>query len=436
MRITISKSKNAESFYITKSFRNNRGRTTSVIVRKLGTLKDLLVEHGPTRNDVLKWAKEEALIETLKYKEDQEAEKIQITFNANRKINNNEQVFFKGGYLFLQSLYYKLGIDKIFHKLRGKDNFEYDINEIFSNLVCAKILEPSSQSSSYKTALEFLEKPSYKINDVCKAIEVLGENFDFIQSEIYKGCYFLGERNNQVLYYDCNNYFFEIGKEDENQRYEKYKSLIIQIGMFMDGDGIPLFLSQGNFNEQICFTPLEEKILREFNCKKFIYCSDVGKGKCFDVDKMATDFLFDRFYTGVTNLLGNDVNILKNSESRLKNEEFFRNMKVDFRICFEYLSEVIIIKAHFLTCFLALIVCRQMEKDLNYRFTCEEILKKLRIMNFVSVQGQGYIPIYVRDELTDALHEKYGFNTDYEIFTKSQLKNIKKKILKNRVKEL
>ena len=68
MKVTTSKSKNSESFYIAKSFINNKGKSTSVNVRKLGTLKELLVEHGPTRDDVMKWAREEARIETLKYK--------------------------------------------------------------------------------------------------------------------------------------------------------------------------------------------------------------------------------------------------------------------------------------------------------------------------------------------------------------------------------
>ena len=71
MKVTTSKSKNSESFYIAKSYINNKGKSTSVNVRKLGTLKELLLEHGPTRDDVMKWAKEEAQIETLKYKKEQ-----------------------------------------------------------------------------------------------------------------------------------------------------------------------------------------------------------------------------------------------------------------------------------------------------------------------------------------------------------------------------
>ena len=87
MRVTTSKSKNAESFYISKGYINDKGVSTSVIVRKLGTLKELLPEHGPTRDDVMAWAREEARIETLKYKEEQKSKSVQITFHADRQIN-------------------------------------------------------------------------------------------------------------------------------------------------------------------------------------------------------------------------------------------------------------------------------------------------------------------------------------------------------------
>lgn len=93
MRVTMSKSKNAESFYISKRYVNDKGVSTSVIVRKLGILKELLPEHGPTRDDVFAWAKEEARIETLKYKQEQENRLVQITFHADRQLDYDKQTF-------------------------------------------------------------------------------------------------------------------------------------------------------------------------------------------------------------------------------------------------------------------------------------------------------------------------------------------------------
>ena len=145
-------------------------------------------------------------------------------------------------------------------------------------------MEPVSKRSSFKVASEFLEKPSYQLHDIYRALDVLGNECDFIQAEVYKNSHLLGKRNDKILYYDCTNYFFEIEQEDGDKKYGKCKehrpNPIIQMGMFMDGDGIPLAFSlfPGNANEQTSLKPLEEKVLQDFGCTKFIYCSDAGLG--------------------------------------------------------------------------------------------------------------------------------------------------------------
>ena len=284
MNLHITKSKNAESFYICKSYTKANGSTTSAIVRKLGTLEQLLPEHGPTRDDVVAWAKNEVKIETEKYKKEKEAQTVLIPFHADRQLDYDKQLFFRGGYLFLQSFYYQLQMNKICRKLKQKYKFKYDINAILSDLIYARILEPCSKRSSYKVASEFLEKPSYELHDIYRALDVLGTECDLIQAEVYKNSHFLGERNDKILYYDCSNYYFEIEQEDGNKKYGKSKehrpNPIIQMGLFMDGDGIPLAFSlfPRNANEQISLKPLEKKVLEDFGCQKFIYCSDVGLG--------------------------------------------------------------------------------------------------------------------------------------------------------------
>ena len=282
MNLHISKSKNAESFYIAKSYVKANGTTSSMIIRKLGTLNQLILEHGPTREDVVAWAKNEVKLETEKYKKEKDAKTVLIPFHADRPLIYDKQVLHKGGYLFLQSVYYGMQIHKICRKLKAKYKFKYDINSILSDLIYARILEPSSKRSSYKTASEFLEKPAYELHDIYRALDVLGNECDFIQAEVYKNSHFIGNRNDKVLYYDCTNYYFEIEQEDGNKKYGKSKehrpNPIIQMGLFMDGDGIPLAFSlfPGNTNEQKSLKPLEQKILSDFECQKFIYCSDAG----------------------------------------------------------------------------------------------------------------------------------------------------------------
>ena len=128
MNLHITKSKNAESFYICKSYTKANGSTTSAIVRKLGTLDQLLPEHGPTRDDVVAWAKNEVKIETEKYKKEKEAQTVLIPFHADRPLDYDRQVFFRGGYLFLQSIYYQLQMNKIGIHLLSKTACTFIIN--------------------------------------------------------------------------------------------------------------------------------------------------------------------------------------------------------------------------------------------------------------------------------------------------------------------
>ncbi len=570
MNLHITKSKNAESFYICRSYTKANGTTSSTIVRKLGTLEHLLVEHGPTRDDVLAWAKNEVKIETEKYNAEKEAKTVLIPFHADRQLDYDKQAFFRGGYLFPQSVYYQLQLNNICRKLKQKYKFQYDINAILSDLVYARILDPCSKRSSYKTASAFLEKPSYELHDVYRALDVLGSECDLIQAELYKNSHFLGKRNDRVLYYDCSNYYFEIEQEDGCKKYGKSKehrpNPITQMGLFMDGDGIPLAFSlfPGNANEQSSLKPLEKKILSDFECQKFIYCSDAGLGsesirefnhmgersyivtqsikklvkeewewalnkqgfkkvsdntpvditklppddtglyykdepyttkklqqrliltyspkyalyqkairdkqaeraqqmlntgtakknrknpndparfigtmaitkegeaadiKSFlDETKISEEAQYDGLYAVCTDLLDDEVGeILNVSEGRWQIEEYFRIMKTDFSARPVYLQDENRIRAHFLICFLALTIYRCLERKLNFKYTCEELLDTLKSMNFAEIQEQGFIPLYSRSVITDDLHNACGFRTDSQFLTKSKMRTIQKK---------
>lgn len=282
MKVMTTKSKNSESFYIAKSYINNQGKSTSKIIRKLGTLSELSEMLHTDRDGVMAWAREQAKIETQKYKQETEDAVVMIPFHSNRLMDYSRKKLFEGGYLFLQSIYYGLKMDSVCRKIKYRHKYQFDLNAILSNLIYTRILEPSSKASSFKAAGNFLEAPSYELHDVYRALSVLTEEMDFIQAEAYKNSFFFGIRNDAILYYDCSNYYFEIEQEDGDRRYGKGKdhkpNPIIQMGLFTDRDGIPLAFSlfPGNQNEQKSMKPLEAKILQQFGHQKFIYCSDAG----------------------------------------------------------------------------------------------------------------------------------------------------------------
>lgn len=279
MRVSITKSKNFEFVYIIKDFYNNKSRTTK-IYQKLGTMDSLCKEKNMSRDEVIAWAKDYARSLTLKEKNDNRD--TIIPFSPDKLIQYNLQRKFNCGYLFLQNIYYNLRLDNVCRNIKNKYKFDFDIDAILSDLVYSRILCPSSKLSSYEYASTLLEAPKYELHDIYRALSVLSKECDYIQAELYKNSHFIKKRNTSTLYYDCTNYYFEIEDDDDFRKYGKSKenrpNPIVGMGLMMDGDGIPLAFDiyEGNKNEQVTLKPLEQKIIKDFELSKFIYCSDAG----------------------------------------------------------------------------------------------------------------------------------------------------------------
>ena len=135
--------------------------------------------------------------------------------------------------------------------------------------------------------------------------------------------------------------------------------------------------------------------------------------------------MYDGFYAVVTNLEDDPSEIIKINKRRWEIEENFRIMKSDFEARPVYVQRDDRIKAHFLTCYISLLVYRLLEKKLGEKFTCSQILEALREMNVTLLsKDSGYIPAYKRTKLTDALHNTFSFRTDFEFITKSSMRSI------------
>lgn len=279
MRVSVQKSKNYTFLYIVKDFYSNGKRTTK-IVEKLGTMDSLRETLNKSEEEVLAWARNKALIKTNEEKEKEK--KIVVSLNANSLIPINEERNFNCGYLFLQSILYKLKINNTFRNISSKYKCEYSLESIFTDLIYSRVLSPSSKRSSYEFSKTLLEAPKYELEDVYRALSIFSKESDTILKDLYRNSNFIHTRNTSALYYDCTNYYFEIEDEEGYKRYGKSKehrpNPIVGMGLFMDGDGIPLSYSlyPGNQNEQVTLKPLEKKIIKDFDLSKFIYCSDAG----------------------------------------------------------------------------------------------------------------------------------------------------------------
>jgi len=277
MRLSVSKSKNSTSLYVIKSTYEN-GVHSSKVVEKLGTVKDL--SKRLNGQDPIEWAKK--YIEELNKKEDEENREIIVKYSPSKVIVKGKQRSFNGGYLFLQQIYHELKLNKICTQISRKYKFTFDMSSILSRLLYARIIYPCSKLATFQLSSKFIEQPNFELQHIYRALEVIAKETDLIQSSLYNNSLKLSKRNTGVLYYDCTNYFFEIEQEDGLKQYgpskEHKPNPIVQMGLFMDGDGVPLAFSinKGNTNEQLTLKPLEEKILSDFYLSKFVVCTDAG----------------------------------------------------------------------------------------------------------------------------------------------------------------
>lgn len=576
MRYKTTKTKNTIQYTIIQDITKN-GKRTTCVYENIGNYDKLKLRAG--NEDPIIWL--DNYVKSLNKKLKEDNLPIIIQKNPNKIIDKNIQVEFNVGYLFLQNLYYKLGLNNICKDISERYQFKFDLNDILSKLIYSRILFPASKLKTMQLSKKFFEQPNFEYQHIERALPILCKENDFIQSELYKNSQKYHPRNNRILYYDCTNFFFEIECEDEFRKYGKSKenrpNPIVQMGLFMDGDGIPLSceITPGNTNEQTTLQPLEQKIIQDFNLAEIVVCTDAGlaskanrkfndknnrkfittqsikklkgflkeevldlsKGwhlfgsdKTYNIEKLRTDteligkykdktfykerwikedgieqrlivtysvkyqeyqknirnnqierakklienspkkigkpkqndpkrFIetinttsngevaseayysisqsiideeakYDGLYAVCTNLEDDVQDIIKVNQRRWEIEESFRIMKSEFNARPAFHSTEEAIKAHFLICFLSLTIYRYLEKKLDEKYTVGDILDTLRDMNLKLDKADTYSPNYIRTDLTDDLHEKFDFRTDFEVIREKNLKKICKETKK------
>ena len=564
MRLKVNKSKNSINYYIITDTKTKDGKRSTKVFKKLGNEQEILkISNGESP---LEWAKKQ--VDIVNKQIEEKTLKITAEFSQSNLIEENKQLSFNCGYLFLQDIYYSLGLDKICNVISDKYRIKYNLNSILSNLIYTRIIEPSSKLSAFETAKTFLEQPDFELQNIYRALGIIANETENIESAVYKNSLNVVNRNTKILYYDCTNYFFEIEEAEGIKQYGKSKENrplpIVQMGLFMDGDGFPLafVIDSGNTNEQVTLKPLEKQIIKDFELSKFVVCTDAGlasienrkfnevqdrsfivtqslkkikghlkewalskdgwhklnskkiinlndidnsssneeifykerwinenglsqrlivsyspkyaayqkavrnsqveraqklinnpssvsrnrqndpkrfikstsvtrDGEVADIRVLAlnqsaidSESAFDGFYAVCTTLEDDISEIIKVNKRRWEIEESFRILKSDFKARPVYLKRDDRIKAHFTTCFLALLIYRILEHKLNGKFTSSQIINTLRNMNLRNLEGVGFIPTYTRTPITNALHTNFNFRTDTEITTLKEMKKI------------
>ena len=288
MRLSITHTKNNTYFYMIKSFRIN-GKNTTKIIECLGNLEDVVKKANG--EDPIVWAKKYV---EQKTKEENENKGTYFEKLVEGEELDSEQKIYNIGHTFIRKIFEELELNTLCKIIKKKYKIENEFSDILEDLICTRIMYPSSKLSSYEDSKKFLRQPKYQLYDVYRALDVISKEKENIEKWCYeKSLNIIKERNTKVLYYDCTNYFFEIEMEDDDdlennkqglRKYGRNKENrplpITEMGLFIDGTGYPLAfnINPGNTNEQTTLRPLEKQIMKDFQLSKFLVCTDAGLG--------------------------------------------------------------------------------------------------------------------------------------------------------------
>ena len=305
MKLNYDRKSKDPTYFIQVGIRNGKKVTTKNIER-IGKHSELAKKY----KDPLAYAKSRVEEYNKKFKE--EKVEYSITVNFNEKIVNKGDIYSKSlckniGYLYLNQIYLDLNIKEFFEEICKDKKITYNPDLINMSLSIMRILDPGSKLYSHSKLSNLYGDINYPYHAIPKYMDILEDNYDKYLSYLFNQSNNIIKRNTDVCYFDCSNFYFEKSFEDEDiyddvtgevvkglLKYgvskEHRPNPIVQMGLFMDGDGIPLSMciNPGNDNESLCAVPAEKKLLEMFENKDIIYCSDAGLG--YENSRVFNDF--------------------------------------------------------------------------------------------------------------------------------------------------
>ncbi len=295
MKLYYDRKSKDPTYFIQMGIRNGKKTTTKNIVR-IGKHSELL----SITDDPLAYA----LKQVDEYNKKLNEEKVTYTqtIDFNEKIINNGDTSSSSlckniGYLVLNKIYSDLDLKEFFESICKDKKITFDPNLINMALTTLRILDPGSKLYSQSKLNTLYGDIDFSYQAIPKYMDILEENYNEYLSFLFKSSNKIIKRNTSVCYFDFTNFYFEKESEDidvyDDVTNELIKGLlkygvskehrpnpIVQMGLFMDGDGIPLSMSinSGSDNESINAVPSEKELIKMFKDKDIIYCSDAGLG--------------------------------------------------------------------------------------------------------------------------------------------------------------
>lgn len=278
-KLTITRSKNAKCFYIQTTYRKRDGKLSSKTVKKLGNETFIKESYGV--EDAEAWARAE--LERMRQAAREEKQGLVMELHPDKLTDGSERIY-NGGDVFIERIATLLGLRILCDKVSEPYRFKFNLGDYLMRMVSSRILHPGSKLSDFINGNRFMEHKDLRLENFYRSLDVLTKEMDTMQGEIYRHTLGSIGRNTGVIYYDCTNVFFEIETDDDFRKYghskENRPNPLVQIGLFMDMDGLPLALcvNPGNTSEQKTLQPLEEVLAEKFGLSKFVVCTDGGLG--------------------------------------------------------------------------------------------------------------------------------------------------------------
>lgn len=296
MKLWYDRKSTNPTYFVQLGIRNGKKTTTKNIAR-IGRHSDLL----KITDDPLSYAKEQVARYNEEAKNNNRVS-LELKIDFAQKLKSSDSAVSSSrqlniGYFFLQQLYHSLEIGSFFDSLTAESRITFEPDLINRFLTYDRILNPDSKLGSLQHMASYYEQPEFDYMHIMRTLDLMAEHYDEYISYLFEKSSNVIKRNTSVCYYDCTNYYFETEMEDEDyvdevtgetirglRKYgpskEHRPSPVVEMGLFMDTDGIPLSMciTSGSDNEQTTAIPLEKKLTQMFQKKKFIYCADAGLG--------------------------------------------------------------------------------------------------------------------------------------------------------------
>ena len=283
LKKSISNGKPYLSFV--QGYRDEFGKVKQKTIEKIGYLDELQKLYDDPITHFKQIAKE---------KSNREINELVIK-NLNSKIIDSNSTSKNLGYVCLKKIYNELGLNNFFKNKHSKLNIDYKLNDIFELLIYSRIMYPGSKKETFDNKNVFFDDFDFSLKDLYRSLDYFNSYKDEILSLIWNKTKDAYKRDTSSVYYDCTNYYFEISYNDEdlidefgNVLEKGYRKKgpskehrpepIIQMGLLMDKNGIPLSynLFPGNESEKTTLRPALKETKRNFGIQRVITVADRG----------------------------------------------------------------------------------------------------------------------------------------------------------------